>query len=180
MLWPLPGGGDSYLSSLREFIMIAEEGPTREEFIERIVDLFPGVTSSKTAGSYLLVTRSLGFLELRKNRVGVTKAGRDYLRTDDLKIVRQALVERIAGVRELLDELKRERKPARIGTLQERMATHGFAWRTLSQLRYRLKWLEQVGLVQHVGKKYPEYSARTMGLTSTGKRAKAASTRAAF
>jgi len=155
-LWPLPGGTGKYLASLARFVSLAEDNPHIDEYVQRVVKSFRGVVSEKTARSYTHVAIDLGMLELHRNHVTATADGVRFAKTRDARIVEAALRSKIAGVDELLGELAAE--PARIGELLPRMKSKGFNWTGLSQVRYRLRWLQEVGLVTAEGRARPIYA----------------------
>jgi hypothetical protein len=144
------------LSSLTVFVELATDGLATDRYTIAVVRAFPGVTSHKAARSYTKVVIDLGLIDRVDGRVVATPLGRRYLKSQSRAIVRKALSERIAGIDELVEEL--ERKPDRIGLLLPRLQTRGFPWRTASQIRYRLRWLEEVGVVTKTGKARPIYS----------------------
>lgn len=86
----------------------------------------------------------------------LTDSGQAWSATGDVEIIRKALLNRVAGCSEILTLLAQ--RPLRTGALAEQLAVLGYEWRTLSQVRYRLRWLEAVGLVDRIGKVRPEYS----------------------
>ena len=155
-IWPLPGGTGHLLESLGTFIDLAADRPLVDDYVYAVIDEFPGVTSAKAARSYMRVVIDLGFAETSRGRISITPDGRRFRRSGSPKIVRDALRKRIAGIDELIDELKTE--PDRIGLLLPRMQGRGFAWTTTSQVRYRLRWLEEVGMVTQEGRARPIYS----------------------
>jgi hypothetical protein len=156
VLWPLPGGAGNYLRSLRIFLDLAEDEPLTDDFVARIVRRFRKVSSTKTARSYAHVVIDLGLLEMRQGCIAWTREGQAYAETGDSDILRRALINRIAGVSDLIEELRSE--PDRIGRLIPRMQERGFDWQGPSQIRYRLRWLEEIGLVKKEGRARPIYS----------------------
>ena len=155
-LWPLPGGTGNFLESLSIFINLAADHPKVDDYISAVIDKFPGVSSAKAARSYMRVVIDLGFMKTAEGGVGVTPDGRRFSNSRNSKVVRDASLDRIAGVDELMDELKNA--PDRIGLILSRMQARGFAWTTPSQVRYRLRWLEEVGMVTQEGRARPIYS----------------------
>lgn len=154
-LWPLPGGTGQYLASLSTILHLVAETTDTDTVLDQIVANFDRARSHKTARSYLRVVDSLGLARLDGPVVRLTPLGREYLRTRDPAIVRAALLDRVEGTAELLSLLRQQ--PARIGLLHQRMRANGYQWRTLSQVRYRLRWLEEVGAVTRHGRARPEY-----------------------
>jgi len=137
-------------------VELAADRPDRDTFEARLRKRFPRVTSPSTARGYTLVASSLGFLECGNGWVGATSTGAKFVDTGDGELVRDALFERIAGVWELCELLREE--PRRIGLLLPAMQELGFGWQTDKQLRYRLRWLEEVGLVAGEGEARVVYS----------------------
>jgi hypothetical protein len=66
----------------------------------------------------------------------------------------------VDGVSEVIQLLRRQ--PMRIGRLHERMQADGYRWSTLGQVRYRLRWLEEVGAVTRFGTVRPEYRLKSL------------------
>lgn len=120
------------------------------------MDAFPNVTSTKAARSYLHVVETLGLVEMRPATLVLTRTGERYLETQDPKIIKKALFDRVAAVREIVESLSQN--PTRLGLLLEDLAGHDVvAWSTLSQVRYRVQWLMEVGVLGSRGKGRPEY-----------------------
>jgi len=151
----MPGGSGTYLKVLREILVEAAKGRTQEQMANFIVRRYRGVVSQKAAKSYLYVTIVLGLTEIRMGLTKTTDSGDEFVRTKKSEVIAKSLIERIDGVAEILDLLSEE--PMRIGLLAPAMAGRGFDWRTPSQLRYRLRWMEECNLVRRVGLARPVY-----------------------
>lgn len=157
-LWPLPGGTGQYLVSLGTILHMVDGATDTDTVLDQIVATFERAHSRKTARSYLHVVADLGFVNIDGPVVRLTASGRKYLRTSDVALVREALFDRVEGVNELLRLIGQ--RPRRIGLLHECMQASGYNWGTLSQVRYRLRWLEEVGEVTRHGRGRPEYRLR--------------------
>lgn len=156
-LWPLPGGRGSYVSTLETITDKAATAGHVDDLVAFLLERFPQVTSTKTARSYLHVPADLGFINFEfGGAISQTAQGRRLVRTGDPLLVRDALFTRIAGVWELVDLLRAQ--PRRIGLLVQPMRDAGFEWKTDRQIRYRLRWLEEAGVVSPAGKAYVVYS----------------------
>lgn len=154
-LWPLPGGVGHYIETLIWIVSAAQNMPAGTDIIEKMVERY-GLSSRKAASSYLRVANSLGFLELVGNSVYPTEAGTALLLSKDKALVATALLERIDGCQVIVDVLRQ--RPRRLGQLVEQMSALGVApWTTGSQARYRLRWLEECGVVERIGTTRPEY-----------------------
>lgn len=120
-----------------------------DKLLDVVVKNF-NLSSRNTAYSYLRVIHDLGLLEVKPTRVYKTPKGQDYLETQDRKIIAEALLNRIAGTQEVIQSLSKSPMP--IGKLFEQMGELGYdSWKTKAQLRYRLHWLQEIGLVKKVG-----------------------------
>jgi hypothetical protein len=157
-LWPLPGGTGQYLTSLRVILYMVARTTDTSDVVDQMVAEFDRTTSHKAARSYLHVVADLGFVDLDGPVVRLTASGRKYLETGDVAIVRKALLNRVDGVSEILRLLGH--RPMRIGLVHERMKEEGYRWTTASQVRYRLRWLEEIGAVTRYGAARPEYRLR--------------------
>ena len=122
------------------------------------------VHSPESARRYVhLVAQGLGFVERNGSSVALTSPGIEFARTASRPLLAKQLVERVAGVREILALL--EDGPLRIGVIHAKLADSGFLWESDWQVRYRLRWLETAELVvrrDHEGEnktqqRYPEY-----------------------
>lgn len=153
-LWPLPGGSGQYLRTTAAILHRASASTSADAVLDWFVATY-SLDSLKTARSYLRVLHVLGLLEAVGLSVYVTSDGRRFLESGDVDILRRALIERISGVDDLLKILAR--RPLRLGPLTAAMSEAGYPWRTPSQVRYRLRWLEEVGLIARHGKARPEY-----------------------
>ena len=157
-LWPLPGGTGQYVVTLGIILHMVDKTTDTDEVLDQVIAKFDRAHSRKAARSYLHVVADLGFVDLDGPVVRLTAAGRKYLKTGDVALVRKALFNRVDGIAELLRVLGQ--RPMRIGLLHERMKARGYRWTTLSQVRYRLRWLEEVGAVTRHGAARPEYRLR--------------------
>lgn len=155
-LWPLPGGTGSYLTSLSLILQLVAESTDADAAVAALVERFDQVSSPKASRTYLHVVADLGLIELDGYHVDVTETGIEYLKTRDPQLVERSLLDRIEGVTDIIDMLRA--RPRRIGLLHSELKQRGFAsWTTDKQIRYRLRWLEEVGLVGKRGKARPEY-----------------------
>lgn len=147
-LWPLPGGSGHYLATL-SWVVEQVEGTTRKaDVLGRMVERF-GLSSHKAADSYLRVPHTLGLIEIVGQSVYLTDVGLDYLHNPSREVVRDMLNTRISGCTDIAAAL--DGRPRRIGPLTAMMRELGHHWSTNSQVRYRLRWLEEVGVVERLG-----------------------------
>ena len=155
VLWPMPGGSGNYLQSLAVILSMVADTEEIEEVMDAMLQYFRQVSSRRAVRSYLYVIAALGLIEAESHRANLTASGRRYLKTKNPRIIENALRVRVAGVEELLALL--DERPRRIGLLLVEMNSLGFGWQTQSQVRYRLRWLEEVGVVGQRGRARQEY-----------------------
>jgi hypothetical protein len=103
------------------------------------------VTSDKVSRGYWQVPRSFGLIETQGEHLGLTTVGAGYL--DDLTTTHLLGVvsDEVAGFDELVATLKqRPMTPAEaLALLNEAL---GLSWETDAQIRFRLGWLENLGV----------------------------------
>jgi hypothetical protein len=105
-LWPLPGGNQAYVAALEKLLPLAADQPTSTDFIHRLQEEFPQVESIATANGYIRVLVALGFVEVNGGQVSLTPTGREFVETDDVELVREALRTRVVGVKEYSTSLR--------------------------------------------------------------------------
>ena len=108
-LWPLPGGNQAYVTALEKLLPLASGQPTTAHFIARLQQEFPQVESLATAGGYVRVLVALGFVEIDGGQISLTPTGRDFVETQNIETVRDALRRRIVGIKGCCPSLKRAR-----------------------------------------------------------------------
>lgn len=153
-LWPLPGGAGNYMRSLHWILTQVSETTDVRTVVSEMMGKYL-LVSSKTAKSYLRVPAALGLIDLVGDSVYITPLGSEYLEGRSQAIIGTALLNNIEGCDEILSHLRA--RPLRIGILFTKMQSTGHCWATQSQLRYRLRWLEEAGLLERHGKSQPEY-----------------------
>lgn len=147
-IWPMPGGAKNYAENLRLMLGYCDPPASVEVIVDRIIHEFPKVKSQRTARGYVdHVLRALGLVEAT-NRCTVkqTAAGRKFSKTGNRIILRDLLLERVAGIEDIIQIL--EARPLRVGVIHELLGHRGYTWESDWQVRYRLRWMETTGLVQ--------------------------------
>lgn len=147
-LWPMPSGSGRYFETLRLILDAASREAPLEELTAKLVERY-AIATDKTARSYIDVASTLGFVTVEYQRVALTHSGRGALEEGFGEHVASALVNRVVGCAEIVEELRtgpRLLRKVRLG-LEER----GINWKTSSQIRYRLRWMEECGLIERGG-----------------------------
>jgi len=147
-VWPLPGGGQVWKQSLDSMLRyVAGVGPTMREAIGWILQTFDRVNSEKVARGYWQVPRSFGLLETVGEHLQLTADGVGYLDSGDAEDLVTLIRQSVAGFDELLDALDQGPISADAGLrlLNDQL---GVAWESDAQVRFRLSWLENLGVVE--------------------------------
>jgi Restriction endonuclease len=147
-VWPLPGGRLAWKATIDQMLeFVASQAPTMRQAINWLVDNFERVSSEKVARGYWQVPRTFGLIELQGEQLAATAAGADYL-ADPRSHRLYALAEsNVAGFAELVAALQ-ERPRTTLELLQYLNDALGFGWETEAQVRFRLGWLENLGLAE--------------------------------
>ena len=159
---PLPGGIDHYDQTLSNLILLCDSAATVEVFLELMMQEYPTVRTVAVAKGYLYnVLCVLDFAQVVNGRIESTPEGRSYARDQDQLLLERQLRTHVAGVEELIDELRISPRP--IGQLLPAMQGRGYSWSSDWQVRFRLRWLRVAGLVERRTHKesrsrYPEWA----------------------
>jgi len=146
-VWPLPGGGTVWQESLDAMLaFVAENAPTMREATDWMLARFDRVNSEKVVRSYWQVPRSFGLLETVGERLQLTADGATYTGSGDPDVLVAMMRKSVAGFEELIDELKS--RPLSTGEalifINEAI---GVGWESDAQIKFRLTWLENLGVV---------------------------------
>ena len=144
-LWPVPGGAAAYAETLRTLLRVLGSGRRRSEFESLVRDQLPSVSSATTVRGYVSVLVTLGFAEIVHGRLVPTAAGKAFARTGDLALLRMALVDRVYGIRELIETVAK--RPMAYPELREILEVDGVAWNNAMAVRYRVWWLVAAGAI---------------------------------
>lgn len=146
-LWPLPGGTGAYVSNLRAMVAAARGGIARPDLEALVVELAPNVRSTSTVRGYASVPVTLGLIQRGSgDHLSATPPGTRFARVGDLAVLRLALVERVFGAVEVLEELQVD--SATCPEITERLAERGISWNHPMAVRYRVWWLVAAGAIE--------------------------------
>jgi Restriction endonuclease/HB1, ASXL, restriction endonuclease HTH domain len=149
--WPLPGGRLSWKATLdRMLAFVASEAPRMPDAIKWLISSYDRVSKETVARSYWRVLRVFGLIESQGEQLAATAVGAEYL-ADPTPARLFALAEsNVAGFSEIMAALREGPR-----TTAELLAlindSLGFAWETEAQVRFRLYWLENLGMAKGQG-----------------------------
>lgn len=155
VLWPLPGGQESFFDSLLRFLdEIGSQKPTLDLMTTWVMRNFEKVTKQKVVASYIrAVLKPLGLIEFDGDRIVLTTDGEALRSKRDPAILLDLLQRNIAGVVELLELLAMG--PATTDQAhQHLLKTIGVTWETDAQVKFRLQWLTASGTVARDGRNW--------------------------
>lgn len=144
-LWPLPGGAAAYAETLQTLMRVLGSGRRRSEFEALVGDRLPSVSSATTVRGYVSVLVTLGFAEIIHGQLVPTADGKKFARSGDPAVLRRALVDRVYGVRELIETVAEQ--PMAYPELRERLEAKGVSWNNAMAVRYRVWWLVAAGAI---------------------------------
>jgi hypothetical protein len=144
-LWPLPGGAAAYAETLQALLRLLGAGRRRNEYEEVVRERLTSVQSATTVRGYVSVLVTLGFAEIVHGQLLPTPDGKAFAKSGDLGLLRRALVERVYGVREVIETVAEA--PMAYPELRERLEQRGIAWNNAMAVRYRVWWLVAAGAI---------------------------------
>ncbi len=146
-LWPLPGGIHRYVESAVAMLeYVAAKPPRMDDMVRWIKTKFERAKSDKTIPSYINVLRTLGLIVVDGGRIELTLAGQQCLTENPRHVLTTQLRKRVAGVEEILSAL--ESGPLTVGDVHMILLKElGVTWETPNQTKFRLLWMQNVGLI---------------------------------
>ena len=108
------------------------------------------VNSEKVARGYWQVPRSFGLLETVGERLALTPDGSTYLASSSPDVLLAVVRKSVAGFDELLAELDQHALSADDG-LRVLTESLGVEWESDAQVKFRLGWLENLGVAKQRG-----------------------------
>jgi Restriction endonuclease/HB1, ASXL, restriction endonuclease HTH domain len=147
--WPLPGGRLAWKETLDAMLRhVVASAPTVSQMASWIIDTFEKVSSPKVARGYIAsVLRPFNLVETQGERLVLTATGVEYLDDPTPAALTEIARLNVAGFDEILDALSEGPKSS--AQLLELLQTQlHVGWETDAQVRFRLIWLENLGLVK--------------------------------
>ncbi|MGH9190315.1 MAG: hypothetical protein ACRD0Q_09840 [Acidimicrobiales bacterium] len=130
---------------MRTLLRILGGGRRRNEFEALVKERLPSVTSTTTVRGYVSVLVTLGFADLAHGQLVPTDGGKRFAKSGDAALLRRSLVERVYGIRELVETLGE--RPMVYPELRAALETKGVAWNNAMAVRYRVWWLVAAGAI---------------------------------
>jgi predicted type IV restriction endonuclease len=150
----LPGGMKAYVVTLKK---ILEEVENKNLTMKQLAAWLKHEhnLSGNTAQGYIRVVKScLGFLVDDNNHIKITQTARDFLKTQNTKLVLDSLQKRVLGFNEVFSILAEGRRLTLEEVHRELVEKCNVNWTSKHQAYWRLKWLMSLGYVDKDHGKY--------------------------
>lgn len=153
-IWPLPGGTKNYVVTTKKILKKVEsENLTMNDLATWLKQEYG--LKGDTAHAYLrIVKRCLGFLEKAGNHIKITSIAREFLTTNDNKLVLDSLQKRVLGFDVILSMLSDGEKMTLEEIHRGLLEKCNVNWQSLNQTYWRLNWLTSSGYVDKDHGKY--------------------------
>lgn len=147
-VWPLPGGRRAWKATLDAMAdHVAAEAPTVQQAITWLITTYEKASSEKVARGYWQVPRSFGLIDLNGEQLTLTVEGAEYHDEPTTNHLLALMRRHAAGFDEILSHLA-DRSCTTEELLQHQRNDLGVTWETDAQIRFRMGWLENVGVVR--------------------------------
>lgn len=142
-LWPLPGGVDSYIETLKNILEKVSSGTfSRSALMDWIMEAYESVNSENTASGYLNVPKAMGLLENREGYYVLTETGQYYLATQNTEYLYEQIANNILAFDDIRQFLLNTDEPQPIEQILAFLKENfDLTWTTLHQVNFRLWWL---------------------------------------
>ena len=149
-LWPLPGGADSYVSTLFRTLQAVNDGVTTPKKLADwfLQEFFTVVKSENTANGYVNVPKMMGLTAHENGNVVLTPKGRSILKSRDYEELYDCISTNVLAFDDIVEFLKSSNEPqSQEDILDFLREAFGIDWKTYAQVRFRLNWLLNLGKI---------------------------------
>lgn len=156
VIWPLPGGTNSYVETLDEILEEVRSGNrTKKGLINWVLTRFDTVKSEKTTWGYISVPRNMGLIDFKDGACFLTDEGRRYIETKDCELLYDIISRHILAFDDIYQYLSTVRDPQNEEQILEYLKENfDIEWSTFAQVNFRLLWLINLGRVKKLSEGY--------------------------
>ncbi|MFZ5554992.1 MAG: restriction endonuclease [Bacteroidota bacterium] len=142
-IWPLPGGIDSYVETLNEFLAEVSNGNnTKKGLIKWYLDNFENVTSEGTTQGYINVPKNMGLTRFEKGVYSLTADGEKYFTSKSKEQLYEIIAKNILAFDDIYEYLKTSSTPLKEEEILNYLKDNfDIEWTTFAQVNFRLLWL---------------------------------------
>jgi len=153
--WPLPGGIRNYYKTLYKVLEnVKTNSPTFLDIKNWLIKEYALTSEEKTSKGYLDVIKKLGFINFENKHFQITKNGEKILNSNDAGIVFNIIVDKISGVKEIVDIISQKQPIDKKSIHNELEVKIKPGWKTDAQVGWRLNWLLSLGILETTSNKY--------------------------
>ena len=149
----LPGGANKYVDTLRKCLeFVLENNPSKEELTEWFKDIYHS-KSEKMLKDYIDTVKNLQLIVEVNNSFLLSDIAKEFLKTQENKLIYQRLETNYLGIREILHLLYEN--PRTLDKLPSFLNEKiGVTWQEGTQWKIRLNWLRSLEYVAKDGSQY--------------------------
>lgn len=148
-IWPLPGGIDSYVETLNEFLNeVANGNNTKKGLIKWYLDNFENVKSEGTTQGYINVPKNMGLTRFEKGVYSLTLEGEKYFKSKSKEHLYEIIAKNILAFDDIYEYLKTSSTPLNEEEILSFLKDNfDIEWTTFAQVNFRLLWLINLGKI---------------------------------
>jgi restriction system protein len=150
VVWPLPGGQNTYVDTLLKFLKVLDEGKnTRDKLTKWYMDTFDAVNSTNTAYSYVHVPKYMGLIQIAGDKVSLSPAGKEFLKKQDYEQLYRTISDNIIAFDDIVEFLANEKQPQSLLMIRNYLLENfDVNWTTNAQVTFRVIWLINLGKIE--------------------------------
>jgi hypothetical protein len=154
-IWPLYGGKGNYVLTLKRILeKICKENPTTDQLVSWLRTEYKSFSESVPSHVLRVVERNLGFIQKVGRQVSLTSSGEEFLKTNENRLVLDALQKRVLGFDEILSMLSKSPGLSLTEIHKGLVEKFNLDWKTTAQTMFRLAWLVSLGFAVEQHGKY--------------------------
>ena len=157
VMWPLPGGVDSYVLTLNKLLEEISNGESsQKKLVKWFISEYKDVTSESTSKGYLRVPRYIGLININDGKVALTDSGREYVRGKSQNFLFNLIGENILAFSDVYEYVKSSLTPVTENEILEFLRDNfdEIDWNTLNQVNFRLRWMMNLDKVKKSSEGY--------------------------
>lgn len=142
VMWPLPGGVDSYVTTLVKLLQEIKSGNSSQtDLVNWFIKNFEDVTSEETSKGYLRVPRYIGVINIDKGKVSLTEEGFSFLKSQDKDYLFEVISNNILAFDDVYAFIKSSEGVSESEILEFLRDNFNINWSTNAQVNFRVRWM---------------------------------------
>ena len=143
VMWPLPGGVDSYVETLINLLIEIRDGNNdQSKLVNWFIESFEDVTSIETSKGYLRVPRYIGVIDIHKGNVELTAEGTIYLKNRDNDYLFNLISKNILAFDDVYAFIKSSETGVSESDILDFLRNNfNINWTSNAQVNFRVRWM---------------------------------------